>query len=207
MAASAASASQVADVAPRWQTEAEGDGRAWTAEFFEEQSIVNTFQHLLSGSTSSVEDLCRLCVAAREDNVVLAMNLHGLMPFANHPEFVFPFAAMSRQQLRALRRDGRALPDAMACEYDVDVYLLKASEAGFAVDHALLLFAAACILLRGLSQTQACARGFCTVRLAGAELRHHANAVLFQIVHACAVRHGALPAAVRLLRRHGVEAE
>jgi hypothetical protein len=56
MAASAASA---AELAPGWQTEAEGDGRAWTAEFFEEQSIVNTFQHLLSGSTSSVEDLCR----------------------------------------------------------------------------------------------------------------------------------------------------
>ena len=193
----------------RFEERREDDGqtRAWTAEFFEEESIVNTFQNLLHASSCSVEDLCRLCVAAREDNVVLAMNLQGLMPFANNPEFVFPFAAMKGQQLRALRRAGRTLPDAMACEYDMDVYVLKVSQPAFAVDHALLLFAAGCILLRGLSQTQACAHGFCSARLTKAQLEHHANAVLFQIVHACAVRRGALPAAARLLRKHRVEAE
>jgi hypothetical protein len=47
------------------------------------------------------------------------------------------------------------MPDVMVCECDVDVYVLKLSQERFAVDHALLLFAAACILIRGLSQTKA----------------------------------------------------
>jgi hypothetical protein len=179
---------------------------SWTAEFFDEQHIVDTFQRLLQDTAQSVEDLCRLCVAAREDSIVLAFNLHGLMPFANNPEFVFPFSRMTLRQLQVLRRHCKSLPDAMACEYDVDVYVLKISPENFEVDHALLLFAAACLLLKGLSQTQAVARGFCVSRLSEDKelLTYHANAILFHIVNACAVRRGALRQAMQLLNQHGV---
>jgi hypothetical protein len=178
----------------------------WTDDFFDEQNIVSTFQHLLHGTAHSVEDLCRLCVTACEDHVVLALNLHGLIPFANNPEFMIPFANMSQRQLQALRRDCKKLPDAMACEYDVDAYVLKIPQVQFQIDHSLLLFAAAVLLYKGLSQTKVCARGFCSTFLAHDPelLAQHANSILFQIVHSCSVRRGALRAATRLLHKHGV---
>ena len=129
------------------------------------------------------------------------------MPFANHPEFVFPFASMSLSQIQTLRRQCRAMPDAMVCEYDVDVYVLKLTEEQVAVDHTLLLFAAACILLRGLSQTRALDRGIMCAYLTEKpdRLAHHANAILFQIVHACSLRRGALQEAMKLLQKHNVQ--
>jgi hypothetical protein len=179
---------------------------SWLQEFFSEERIVRTMQHLLQGSTYTVDDLCRLCVAASQDHVVLAFNLQGLMPFANHPEFVFPFASMSLSQIQTLRRQCRAMPDAMVCEYDVDVYVLKLTQEQVAVDHTLLLFAAACILLRGLSQTRALDRGIMCAYLTEKPdlLAHHANAILFQIVHACSLRMGALQEAMKLLQKHNV---
>ena len=134
--------------------------RGWTAEFFDEHSIVNSFQCLLQNTTCSVEDLCRMCVAAREDRVVLAFNVHGLMPFATHPEYVFEFSRMNLRQLQSLRKHYKDLPDSMTCEYDVDMYVLKASPENYEIEHDLLLFAAGCILLKGLCQTKAVARGF-----------------------------------------------
>jgi hypothetical protein len=44
---------------------------SWTCEFFGEENIVHTMQHLLHGSTQSVDDLCRLCVVASQDHVEL----------------------------------------------------------------------------------------------------------------------------------------
>jgi hypothetical protein len=61
---------------------------------------------------------------------------------------------MSLSQLQTLCRQCRAMPDAMVCEYDVDVYVLKLTHEQMTADHALLLFAVACILIRGLSQTK-----------------------------------------------------
>ena len=127
---------------------------SWTREFFSEEHIVHTMQHLLHDSTYSVDYLCRLCVTASQDHAVLAFNLQGLMPFANHPEFVFPFTSMSLSQLQTLWRQCLAMPDTMVCEYDVDVYVLKLTHEQMTADHALLLFAVACILIRGLSQTK-----------------------------------------------------
>ena len=120
---------------------------------------------------------------------------------ANNPEFVYPFAAMSQQQLRALRRASRRLPDAMACEYDVDVYVLKIEQDHFEVDHALLIFAAACVLAKGLSQTKARVRGFCCTSLSQNRelMANNANAILFQIVNACSMRPGSLRTAMQLL--------
>ena len=73
------------------------------SHFFAESNIVHTLQHLLSHTAQNVEDLCKLCVAASEDSVVMALNVHGLMPFANHPEFVYPYSCMSIEQLQALK--------------------------------------------------------------------------------------------------------
>ncbi len=47
----------------------------WADEFFGEEHVVSTFQHLLHDSPKNVEDLSRLCIAAREDSVVLAFNI------------------------------------------------------------------------------------------------------------------------------------
>ena len=49
------------------------------------------------------------------------------MPFANHPQFVFSFSAMSLLQLQVIRRESQLLPDSLVCDYDVDIYLLKMS--------------------------------------------------------------------------------
>jgi len=184
------------------------DGACWADEFFGEEHLVSTFQHLLHDSPKTFEDLSRLCVAAREDRVVLAFNLHGLMPFANNAEFVFPFACMSARQLKTLRRRCREVSDVMACEYAVDVYVLRIAPDNYAIDHALLIFAAACILLKGLCETKTLSRGFCQHRLAENKelLVYHANAMLFSIVNACAVRRGALREAMQLLNAHGVTA-
>ena len=178
----------------------------WADEFFGEEHVVSTFQHLLHDSPKNVEDLSRLCIAAREDSVVLAFNIHGLMPFANNAEFVFPFACMSARQLQALRRRCQQLPDSMACEYAVDMYVLKIAPDDYAVDHALLIFAASCILLKGLCQTKTLTRGFYQCMLAENKelLVFHANAMLYSILNACAVRRGALREAMQLLNAHGV---
>lgn len=178
----------------------------WTSEFFDELAIVDTFQHLLQTTQQTVEDLCRLCVAAREDRVVLAFSVHGLMPFANHPEYVFDFSKMSHRQLQSLRWHYKNLPDTMTCEYDVDLYVLKRSPENFEIEHALVLFAAGCLLLKGLCKTNAVARGFSYERLSNdkALLAYHANAILFHIVNACRVKSGALRTAVGLFAKHDV---
>jgi hypothetical protein len=178
----------------------------WTDEFFSEEHIIGTFQHLLHDTPKTVENLCRLCVAAREDRVVLAFSLYGLMPFANNSEFVFQFANMSLRQLQALRRHCLQLPDTMACEYAVDVYVLKIAPENYEVDHALLIFAAACLILKGLCETKAMAHGFCQSMLSEDKelLTFHANAIIFNIVNACATRRGALREAMRLLNKHQV---
>ena len=178
----------------------------WTEVFFDEEHIVNTFQNLLHDTSQSVDDLCRLCLAACEDKIVLAMNVTGLMPFANNPEFVFPFAAMSHKQLEALRTDCKMLPDAMACEYDVDLYVLKIRQNNFEIDHSLLIFAAAVILYKGMSETKVLARGTCFPKFESNSdlLAHHANAILFQIVNSCNLKNGALRTSAQLLLKYGV---
>jgi hypothetical protein len=74
------------------------------------------------------------------------------------------------------------------------------------VDHALLIFAASCILLKGLCQTKTLTRGFYQCMLAENKelLVFHANAMLYSILNACAVRRGALREAMQLLNAHGV---
>jgi hypothetical protein len=54
----------------------------WTSHFFDEEHIVDTFQNLLAYTPQTVEDLYRLCVAAREDRIVLRAGLHCTRPRA-----------------------------------------------------------------------------------------------------------------------------
>jgi hypothetical protein len=61
---------------------------SWTSEFFSEEHIVHTMQHLLYGSTHSIDDLCRLCVAASQDHVVLALNLQGMIEGAGEDIYI-----------------------------------------------------------------------------------------------------------------------
>ncbi len=138
---------------------------------------------------------------------MLAFTIQGLVPFANHPQFVFAFSAMSLLQLQAIRRESQLLPDAFACDYDVDIYLLKLSPGDFEVDHALLLFAAGCLLLKGLSTIKQHRGGYSVTRLTENKdlLRFHANAMLFNVVNSCNFKAGTQRAAGKLLQKHGVD--
>jgi hypothetical protein len=181
----------------------------WTSHFFDEEHIVDTFQNLLAYTPQTVEDLYRLCVAAREDRIVLAFTVQGLVPFANHPEFVFCYSGMSCLQLQAIRRESQLLRDTLVCDYDVDIYLLKMSLDDFEVDHALLLFAAGCLLLKGLSTIKQHRGGYSVTRLTNNKelLMFHANAMLFNVVNSCNLKAGAQRAAGQLLHKHRVYGE
>ena len=181
----------------------------WTSHFFDEEHIVDTFQNLLAYTPQTVEDLYRLCVAAREDRIVLAFTVQGLVPFANHPEFVFCYSGMSCLQLQAIRRESQLLRDTLVCDYDVDIYLLKMSPEDFEVDHALLLFAAGCLLLQGLSTIKQHRGGYSVTRLTNNKelLMFHANAMLFNVVNSCNLKAGAQRAAGQLLHKHRVYGE
>ena len=76
----------------------------------------------------------------------------------------------------------------------------------YEVDHALLIFAAACLILKGLCETKAMAHRFCQSMLSEDKelLTFHANAIIFSIVNSCATRRGALREAMRLLNKHQV---
>jgi hypothetical protein len=176
------------------------------SHFFAESNIVHTLQHLLSNTPQDVEDLCKLCVAASEDSVVMALNMQGLMPFANHPEFVYPYSCMSMQQLRALKGHCVSAHPGIACQYDNDAFLLSIFPEAMSLDKGLLLFAGACILLRGLSQTNTTSRGVSYSFLSQTPelLRHHANVFFFQIVNAGSFRQSAVRDAARLLEKHNV---
>ena len=176
------------------------------SHFFGESNIVHTLQHLLSHTAQNVEDLCKLCVAASEDSVVMALNVHGLMPFTNHPELVYPYSCMNIEQLQALKGHCASAHAGIACQYDNDVFLLNIFPEAMSLDKGLLLFAVACILLRGLSQTNTTHSGVVYLFLSHTPelLRHHANVFFFQIVNAGSFRQSSVHDAARLLEKHNV---
>ena len=79
-------------------------------------------------------------------------------------------------------------------------------EQDFEVDHALLLFAAGCLLLKGLSTIKQHRGGYSVTRLTNNKelLMFHANAMLFNVVNSCNLKAGAQRAAGQLLQKHRV---
>lgn len=181
------------------------DDGAWAAAFFDEDNIVRSLQHLLVDTPARVEDLTALCIAAHGGKLALALSLQGLVPFAAHPHFVLHYAHMTPPQLRTLRAACAAMAaEAVVHEYHIDVVVMSAQPQQGRVDDELILFAAACILVGGLSTCQQEKHGCSYRRLQDEALRFHVNATVFKIMHACRMRQGAERAALGLLAKHGV---
>lgn len=182
----------------------------WTHAFFDENNIVQTMQCMLVNTHCRVEDVCTLCSAAHGCQLQMAFSLDGLMPFVTYPSFIMPFARMSQAQLQSLRRHCKHLSvgeNAIVHEFYLDVFVLKPSTSQHKIDDALLLFAAACILLGGLSQCSVLPQGMAYTRLRPETLEFHVNAIIFRIVHACRMKQDSERAAARLLHKHKVLAE
>jgi hypothetical protein len=177
---------------------------SWSDAFFDQNNILNTMQCLLLGTNQTIEDLSALCVAMNNNNVVLSFTHRGLMPIASAHMYIFPYTKMNREQLRILRREiaqTKKTFEAVFQELTYNVHGMPHAK----VDSVMILFAASCLLLHGLSTTQSKKNGcFCSSKLEKHNVSYHLNATLFTIINACNMRAGAAHAAARLLRQHGV---
>lgn len=181
----------------------------WSVQFFDEDNIVSTLQHLLHRTGRSVEDLCQLCFVAEQCPLVFALTLEGLVPFANHSEYLFPYAKMNRRQLQTLCAQSKSLTveDSMRAVYIDDFYIVRVTTKLGKVDSVLMIFAAACILARGLGQCIVHTRGIESRGLDSDTLKYHVNATLSKIVRSCLLKTGVHQAAMLLLQRHQVGLE
>jgi hypothetical protein len=177
--------------------------RSWCEVFFDEQNIVNTMQCLLIDTSKTIEDLSSLCVAMHSNDIVISLTHRGLMPIASAHMYIFPYAKMNKEQLCALRSVVSQTKQTFAAMFPQDEYVVHGLTQP-KVESDLILFAATCLLLHGLSTTSSTKRGFVTTRLDKPTLVHHVNATLFHIIHACGMSTGAGYTVARLLRKHGV---
>jgi hypothetical protein len=74
-------------------------------------------------------------------------------------------------------------------------------------DDILILFAASCLLMHGLTTTNWAKHGYSYFPLDKANVSYYMNSTCFTIIHACNMRAGAAFAASQLLRKHGVSIE
>jgi hypothetical protein len=180
--------------------------KSWSDAFFDEHNIVNTMQCLLVDTNMTIEDLSALCVAMNNNNVVLSFTHRGLMPIASAHMYIFPYTKMNREQLRVLRSEiaqTKKTFEAVFQEVTYNVHGMPHAK----VDSVMILFAANCLLLHGLSTTTLKKNGFIYAKLDKHNVLYHLNATLFTIMNACNMRAGAAHAAARLLRKHGVSTE
>ena len=174
--------------------------------FFDEKNIVNTMQCLLSDTNKTIEDLSSLCVAMQNNDIVISLTHSGLMPIASAHMYIFPYARMNKEQLRSLRYVVSQTKQTFAAMFPQDEYVVHGLPQPKG-DSDLILFAASCLLLHGLSTTTSTKRGFLATKLDKPTLVYHVNATLFHIIHACGMRSGAAYTVARLLRKHRVSTE
>ena len=137
------------------------------------------------------------------NDIVISLTHRGLMPIASTHMYIFPYAQMNKEQLRALRSVVSQTKQTFAAMFPQEEYVVHGLMQP-KVDSDLILFAASCLLLHGLSTTSSTKRGFVSTKLDQPTLVHHVNATLFHIIHACGMRSGAGYTVARLLRKHGV---
>jgi hypothetical protein len=178
------------------------DEETWVSLFFDEENIVHTFQLLLTSGNQTMDELFRLCLVVHESPLVLAFTVEGLTPFAMHSEYVIPYTLMSKRQLQVLRRECRASNDVMAVDYGIDVYVVKIDNSACEIDAALMLFAAICIILKGLSTQRLTRHGYVCSHLQASEITYHLNNAIFKIVHSCLLRPGVQKQAMQLVHKH-----
>lgn len=184
------------------------DDSHWASLFFDEANIVHTFQLLLMRGNQTLDDLFQLCLVVNGSTMLLAFTIEGLTPFAMHSEYVIPYAKMNKRQLHALRRACSVGDnDVMAVEYGIEAYVVKIDSCEYELDNALMLFAAACIILKALS-TQTLTRSgyisYTSTRLDPSVTRYHLNNAMFKIVHSCSLRQGVQKEAMCLVNKHKV---
>jgi hypothetical protein len=177
--------------------------RTWFDEFFDENNIVNTIQHLLLQNDDTIEDLCVFITTANKSTIIMAMTSEGLVPFAGDHMYVFPFSRMNKAQLSALVREVQTCYSSFSCNYSHDQYVV-CDRRHFKIDHATLLFGAACIVFYGLGNTTASKFGNCHVKLESPQICYYLNTILFRMVHACCMPQGVLHETAKLLVKHGV---
>ena len=160
-------------------------------------------QCLLIDTNQTIEDLNALCVAMQNTHIVLALTHRGLMPIAGANVYVFPYAQMSKTQLRVLRSVVSQTKQTFSAAFAHDVYVVHGNSQS-KVDGACMLFAATCLLLHGLSTSCTTKYGHVSTKLEKRPLQYHVNATLFSIINACGLRKGVGYDVTRLLRKHGV---
>jgi hypothetical protein len=180
--------------------------RSWSDVFFDEQNIVNTMQCLLVDTNKTIEDLSALCVAMHNNNVVLSFTHRGLMPIASAHMYIFPYIHMNKEQLRILHCEISQTKRTYVAVFQEVTYNVHGMPHA-KVDSSVILFAANCLLLHGLSSTHLKKHGFSYTKLDKKNVLYHLNATLFTIINACNMRAGAAYAAARLLRKHGVSTD
>jgi hypothetical protein len=160
----------------------------------------------LVDTNMTIEDLSALCVAMNNNNVVFSFTHRGLMPIASAHMYIFPYTKMNREQLRILRSEiaqTKKTFEAVFQEVTYNVHGMPHAK----VDSVMILFAANCLLLHGLSTTTLKKNGFIYAKLDKHNVLYHLNATLFTIMNACNMRAVAAHAAARLLRKHGVSTD
>ena len=176
---------------------------AWFGAFFDEQNIVNTMQCLLLETSKTIDDLTALCVAMQRNDIVLSLTKRGLMPISSAHMYLFPYTHMNKEQLRSLRQAIAQTQQTFEASFAQDVYIVHGLSQP-KLDGVVMLFGASCLLMHGISTTRIIKRGFASTKLSGEALRHHVNATLFHIVHACGMPAGAVYRLADLLRKHRV---
>lgn len=176
---------------------------AWFHAFFDEHNVVNTMQCLLLDTSKTINDLTALCVAMQRNDIVLSLTNRGLMPISSTHIYLFPYTHMNKEQLRSIRQAIAHTQQTFDASFTQDVYIVYGLSQP-KVDGVVMLFGASCLLMNGLSTTRMHKRGWQSTKLSGEALRHHVNATLFHIVHACGIPAGAVYPLAELLRKHGV---
>ena len=179
---------------------------SWKDAFFDEHNIVNSMQCMLLDTDKTIEELTALCVALHNNHIVLAFTQKGLMPIASAHMYVFPYAKMNQKQLRILRRAILHSKRSFEASYQDVTYNVHGSQ-HLHVDGVLILFAASCLLLHGLTTANWAKHGYSYFPLDKANVSYYMNSTCFTIIHACNMRAGAAFAASQLLRKHGVSIE
>ena len=176
---------------------------SWTDAFFDEQNIVYSMQCMLLDTDKTIEELTTLCVAMHNNHIVLCFTEKGLMTIAGAHMYVFPYAKMNKTQLRTLRSAISQSKRTFEALYQEITYNVHGSQ-HLHVDAVLILFAASCLLLRGLTTTSWAKHGYSYFPLNKENVLYYLNSTCFTIIHSCNMRAGAAFAASQLLRKHGV---
>ena len=164
----------------------------WEQYFFAPNSIVSTLQTLLRPSAQVLEDLQTLCITALQTDIVPALTQEGLMPFANNYSYVFPYARMTKPQLKALiehyQQDTHSTHSVRQLLFaqDQNFYYVKTQSHGVTIDEVSLLYGAVKLMREALVTSHVNVRGQSyACELEDADKAWYIDCTLFKIINSC----------------------